>query len=267
MNRSVPILRPLRAALAVAVAAAWTGVPAAAQEPKDGPVEVRELRAALQVARDRAEAERKRADEAEAQRKELVRSLAESVRVSEEQTAASRETELKLQALGVDLISRDGNSLEQRLLKAVRDLDIAQQEIERQSDAIRRLSESSLKILKASPSLDAKVRAEAEASLAAAGKALAPAVEPKTGPADLSRARVVSIDSAIGLVVFDAGRAAGLRVGTPVAVLRDERPLYSALVVDVRDAIAGAVLQDRLADAGEVKIGDGIRLLPEQNPL
>ncbi len=181
-------------------------------------MEVRELRAALKVAQDQAAAERKRADEAEAQRKALVQSLAEAVRVSEEQTAASRETELKLQALGVDLISRDGNSLEQRLLKSVRDLDIAQQEIERQSNAIRRLSESCLKVLKAAPSLDAKVRAEAESTLAAANAALAPLAKPKDGPADLSGARVVSVDSSIGLVVFDAGRPTGLRVGTPVTV-------------------------------------------------
>jgi len=77
----------------------------------------------------------------------------------------------------------------------------------------------------------------------------------------------VSIDSSIGLVVFDAGRASGLRVGTPVTVQRGERPLYSALVVDVRDSIAGAVLQDRFADSGDVEIGDGIRLLPEKKPL
>jgi hypothetical protein len=261
------IQRLVRAALAVAVAGAWLGGSAGAQEAKEETVEVRELRAALKVAQDQAAAERKRADEAEAQRKALVQSLAEAVRVSEEQTAASRETELKLQALGVDLISRDGNSLEQRLLKSVRDLDIAQQEIERQSNAIRRLSESCLKVLKAAPSLDAKVRAEAESTLAAANAALAPLAKPKDGPADLSGARVVSVDSSIGLVVFDAGRPTGLRVGTPVTVLRGERPLYSALVVDVRDAIAGAVLQDRLGDSGDVEVGDGIRLLPEQNPL
>jgi hypothetical protein len=56
-------------------------------------------------------------------------------------------------------------------------------------------------------------------------------------------------------------------VGTPVAVLRGERTLYSALVVDVRDTITGAVLQERLGDSGDVEVGDGIRLLPENNPL
>jgi hypothetical protein len=75
------------------------------------------------------------------------------------------------------------------------------------------------------------------------------------------------LENDLGLIVFDAGRQSGLRVGTPVTVLRGDRPLYSALIVDVRDSLSGAVLQDRMADAGDVEIGDGIRLLPEQNTL
>lgn len=254
------IFRLRRAAFAAALAGLWT-VGGFAQEAVGESLELREVRAALQVAQERAE-------EAESRRRALVESLAEAVRVSEEQMAAARETELRLQALGVDAISSDGNSLEQRLLKAVRDLDIAHQEKERQAKAMRGLSETFLKVLKASTKLDAKVRTEAENALAAANAALAPASgNAAQDPADLSKARVVSIDGGIGLVVFDAGRRSGLRVGTPIAVLREDRPLYSALVVDVRDSIAGAVLQDRLAEAGEVEIGDGVRLLPEQNPL
>ena len=77
----------------------------------------------------------------------------------------------------------------------------------------------------------------------------------------------MSIDSAVGLVVFDAGRRSGVRVGTPITVLRADKPIYSAMIVDVRDSISGAVLQDRMADGGEVEVGDGIRLLPEQKTL
>ncbi len=243
---------------------------AQAQERGGEGVEVRELRAALKAAQEQLEEQRERAETAEAQRRALVESLAEAVRVSEEQMSAARETELKLQALGVDLIARDENALEQRLLKAVRDLDIAQQEVERRGDVIRRLSESQLKLLKSDGSIGEGDRTQAEAALASANETLASAKDRDTEASDLSGARVVSIDSAIGLVVFDAGRRSGLRVGTPVAVLRGERPIYSALIVDVREAIAGAVLQDRMGDAtdgGEVEIGDGIRLLPEQKPL
>lgn len=268
MSLTLP-LQSLRSALAVAMVLSCleVGVLVQAQDAAGESVEVRELRAALKVAQDTAETERKRAEDAESKRRALVESLAEAVRVSEEQMTASRETELKLQALGVDVITREVDTLEQRLLKAVRDLDISQQEVERRTRALQNLSESFLKVLKASGSLPANLRAEAEASLASANASLGESKAPASDPADLSEAKVVSIDGAIGLVVFDAGRQSGLRVGTPVTVVRGDRPLYSALIVDVRDSLSGAVLQDRMADAGDVEVGDGIRLLPEQNTL
>ena len=265
MRHANTVLRLHFAALAVAVSGLWLVGPVAL-EAQDS-FEVRELRAGLKVAQEQLETERKRTDESEIGRLAMVKSLAEAVRVSEEQTTAARETELKLQALGVDLINQDENALEQRLLKAVRDLDIAQQEIERQSSVIHRLGESQLKLIKSSTQLSISERNEAETALAAADKALVASEAGNADPVDLSKARVVSIDSGIGLVVFDAGRRSGIRVGTPVTILRGDRPLYSAMIVDVRESITGAVLQDRMADAGEVEVGDGIRLLPEQNPL
>jgi hypothetical protein len=264
-DTSHPALRP---ALAAAVASMCLFVSGRGQaQDAVAAVEVKELRAALSVAQEQAEGFRERAETAEAQRRALVESLAEAVRVSEEQMILARDTELKLQALGVDLIARDENALEQRLLKAVRDLDIAQQEIERRGAAVRGLSESLLTVLKSSDAVSQADRSRAESALAAANEALAGSASAESDTPDLADARIVSIDSAIGLVVLDAGRRTGLRVGTPVALLREDRPIFSALVVDVREGISGAVLQDRLGEAAEVEIGDGVRLLPEQNPL
>lgn len=254
-------LRIRLATLAFAVAGLWTASAAWAEDS----VELKELRVALKLAQEQVEAANARAEEAETRRRAVVESLAEAVRVSEEQMHAARETELRLQALGVDLISPDESSIEQRLLKAVRDLDILSQESERRAAALRRLSETFLKVLAATPQLDAKIRSEADAALAAANASLSSSPAAASDPTDLSKARVVSVDDAIGLVVINAGQRSGLRIGTPLALLREGRPLYSALVVDVRDAISGAVLQERLAEAGEVQVGDGIRLLPEQN--
>lgn len=268
MKRLLPNgLQPALLVAALACLALGPGVAAQEVAGAGDSVEVRELRAALKLAQDQVEAEKRRADEAEKTRGALTASLAEAVRVSEEQMTAARETELKLQALGVGLVDTSDESLQQRLLKAVRDLDISRQEIDRQTKAIHRLSETFLKVLKSSESLPGGLRAEAEAAVASANAALAPAVAGQADPADLSEARVVSFEPGIGLVVFNAGRGLGLRIGTPVAVLRGESPLYSALIVDVRENLSGAVLQDRLSDAGDVTVGDGVRLLPEQKPL
>ena len=259
--RSASFLAAVVCLVSAQLVDAQEGVPASES------VQVRELKAALKVAQEQADAEKRRANEAEEKRRSLTSSLAEAVRVSEEQMNSARDTELKLQALGVGLVDASEESLQQRLLKAVRDLDISRQEIDRQSKAIHRLSESFLKVLKSAGNLPAPLRSEAEGAIAAANDALVPSVAEKPDPVDLSEARVVSFEPGIGLVVFNAGRKLGLRVGTPVAVLRGDSPLYSALIVDVRDSLSGAVLQDRLSDAGDVAVGDGVRLLPEQNTL
>lgn len=250
----------MRCALALAMAVLCSAVQA--QEAGDS-IAVRELKAALSVSRAQVAALQEQLSRAELQRKDLVQSLAEAVKASEEQVAASREMQLKLQAFGVDLFTQDENSLEQRLLKAVRDLDISQQELERRTKQLHQLSESFLKYVQATPAAAEKDRKSALTSIEEAGKALEDLAASGV-PAEVDDSQIVSVDSEIGLVVFDAGKEAGVRVGTPIAVLRGERPIYTAMIVDVRDAISGAVLQDRLADVENVAVGDGIQLLPNQ---
>jgi len=261
---------PVRFTTAMAVVAAGCVCFCPAVQSEDGSVEVRELRAALKVAQNRAAEAEAKAARAEAQRKEIVKSLAEAVRVSEEQVAASREIQLKLQAFGVDLFTMDQNSLQQRLLNAVRDLDIANQEKEAQTKALRKLSDSFVKYLEQTREAPEKARQEATSALRESGKIISLAKgagenNSQQGKSGLDNSKVVSIDSEIGLLVLDAGRANGVKVGTPIAVLRGERPIFTAMVVDVRESICGALLQDKIAENDAVKVGDVIRLLPENS--
>ncbi|MEM6278581.1 MAG: hypothetical protein AAF733_03820 [Verrucomicrobiota bacterium] len=263
MKLRLPIPSILGAAVAAAIAMLWSG----AAQAEDS-VEVRELKAALEIAQKQIDAAKADAEMAEQRRRELVDSLAESVRVSEEQVARAHEIELKLQAFGIDLFNQE-DGLEQRLLKAVRDLDIIQQDLEASNQQLRSLSESFLAYLAATPEAGEGKRKAAEEAIRSAGQVLSGMAndEGTTMPGDLSDTQVVSIDPEIGLVVVDAGRRAGLRVGTPISILREDRPIYSAMVIDVRDSIAGAVLQDRFVETGTVAVGDGIELLPNQPSL
>ncbi|MEM1443408.1 MAG: hypothetical protein AAGF67_13765, partial [Verrucomicrobiota bacterium] len=251
------------AAVAAAIVVAWGGF-----AQSDDSVEVRELKAALELTQKQLEAAKAEAAMAEERRRQLVDSLAESVRVSEEQVARAHEIELKLHALGIDLLNEE-DGLEQRLLKAVRDLDITQQDLEASNKQLRILSENFLAYVAATPEASESKRKSAEEAIRSAGQVLAGmADEPgATMPGDLTDTRVVSIDPEIGLIVVDAGRHAGLRVGTPISVLREDRPIYSAMVIDVRDTISGAVLQDRFVETETVAVGDGIELLPNQPSL
>ncbi|MEX2581111.1 MAG: hypothetical protein WD342_18775 [Verrucomicrobiales bacterium] len=248
-----------RAALAVVIAGACAERSVAQEEGGSESIELRELKTALEVAQAQHA-------EAETRRQAVVESLAEAVRVSEEQMVDARETKLKLQAFGVDLFTQDEDSLEQRLLKAVRDLDISRQENERQATALHELSEAFLKYIKATPDAPDSEQTAAREAVNQAAAALATPSE-KVAADDIASSRVVSIDSSIGLVVFDAGRREGLRVGTPITIMRDERPIYTAMIIDVRDAISGALLQEKVADTEDVAVGDGIRLLPNQMNL
>jgi len=247
-----------RSAIAVAVAGLFAGFVIGQDGPSES-LEIRELEAALAVSQAQLA-------EAESRRKALVGSLAEAVRVSEEQMLEARETKLKLQAFGVDLFTKEENGIEQRLLKAVRDLDISQQEGERREVALHELSEAFLKYVQATSDAPEAERTAAEKAINQASSAMATPVE-RVASGDISDSQVVSFDSGIGLVVFDAGRQEGLRVGTPIVVLRGDKPIYSAMIVDVRDSISGALLQEKVADISDVAVGDGIRLLPNQLSL
>lgn len=255
---------PTSLALTVAIATMSAGV--CGLKAQDS-IKERELKAAL--AMSQAEVNNLKAElvRSEAQRKALVEKLAGAVQVSEEQLAEARETELKLQAFGVDLFTQDENSLQQRLLKAVRDLDITEQELERRSAVIRELSESYLELLASTPGIEEARKAEGMAAIEKAASALVPLSESGEEPpvlADLDSSEVVSMDQEIGLVIIDAGMSSGLRVGTPIAIFQKDQPIYSAMIVDVRESIAGAVLQDRLAANLDVAIGDRVQLLPNQ---
>lgn len=206
----------------------------------------------------------------ESQRKLLVGSVAEAVRVSEEQMAASRETELTFQALGVDLLAREQGALEQRLIKAVRDLDIAQQQLESAEQALLSLSEAFLTYRAATEgSATPEVRQLSEQALLLSDQALRrmQGQHDDKAIAVTGDSQVITVDSSIGLVVFGSGRLDGLRVGTPITISRQERPIYTAMVVDVRDSIAGALLQEKVADVEEVLAGDGVKLHPNQTNL
>ncbi len=249
----------------VAVVALCSVISVSAQDS----LEVRELKAAVAMLQKQAAATTIKIEKAELQRKELARSLAEAVRVSEEQAMAAREAQLKLEAFGVDLFTKDENSLEQRLLKAVRDLDIAHQEQEAQSRAIADLVKAFSKYIESTKELApdaAKLEADEAIAFARKAQSLGPdggkkADETNSG---LDNSKVVSIDSEIGLLVLNSGRSDGIRVGTPIAVLRGEQPIYTAMVVDVRESICGAVLQDKIGDVEGVRVGDIARLLPNE---
>ncbi len=227
-------------------------------------IEIAELKAALGAVQKQVDRERDRASAAEAKVRTLSESLAEANRIREEQVKAHNELQLKMQAFGVDLFKADPKSVEQRLLKSVRELDVARGMVEKLSYEITSLSESLVHFMQLAQNADAQSVQMAESVLKSANQSLGLAAGPKINASKkLKDAKVVSIDPEVGLIVVNVGRNSGARIGMPIEVLRTDRPIGTAMVVDVRDGICGAVLQEMLVDGDDVKVGDGIRPQPE----
>ena len=78
-------------------------------------------------------------------------------------------------------------------------------------------------------------------------------------------AKVVSLKGDYDLAILNVGRQSGVQVGPPFQLLRKDRPVGTALVVDVRDHICGVILQDLVNPGDPIKLGDTARLDPTFN--
>ncbi len=71
---------------------------------------------------------------------------------------------------------------------------------------------------------------------------------------------VISLKDDLALVVINIGRRQGVQRGMPFDVLRKSRVVGTVRVVDVREHIAGAVIQDLNSGQEPIKFGDHLRV-------
>jgi hypothetical protein len=167
------------------------------------------------------------------------------------------ELENRVEILGVDAVSRDRARLEQRLLKAVSDLQVTNRQKERYREQLVKLTETMLHYVKTTPGGDAQARAELEAQLRATSRLLAAEDNSfeQDALSDLMNGKVLSVKEEWSLVVADIGATHGVKLGMPLRVVRAGKTIGTLRVVDVRDKISGAVIQELDSDE-KVKVGD-----------
>lgn len=200
--------------------------------------------------------------------REAVGTLTESLAVANGEAELFRreaaELRLRLEALGLESAGEDRTGLEQRLLKAVRDLQLVTEERQKLSDQLVRLSEALIRFLKGVESSDPEARMALEAELREAGQVLglSPDAVKQAAPvaSTLTDAMVISVKEEFRLVVANVGRKHGLRVGMPLEIIRGDAVIGHALVVDVREKISGAVVQDLSSEKETVKVGDRLKV-------
>lgn len=203
----------------------------------------------------------RRIERLEKQNTTLRASYAQARKDADEAKARLVEIRSRLEALGGAAL---GNS-EERLVQAVSNLEIMNQRIQNLEQAAVTLSSSVIAYMKQAISEDSVSRAAVESSLRELDAVLGlrlPAQ--REGAGNLAEARILSIDADSGLLVLNAGRIAGMRVGMPLTVNRGAQPIGEAVVTDVRKEVCGALVQKLNTPSDAVRVGDSASVKTQQ---
>jgi hypothetical protein len=172
------------------------------------------------------------------------------------------ETQLRLEAIGLSNVDNDPSRLEARLLQAIRELRVLKEQNQSASEQLVRLSEAITILVKSSAGLKPEARMDVEAELRKTAEILgtASAATPGAIPSTLQDAIVVDFKEDLSLLVANVGSVHGVKVGMPFRILRDGQPIGNAKVIDVRERISGAVVQNLDPEDIRVEKGDTLQV-------
>ena len=109
----------------------------------------------------------------------------------------------------------------------------------------------------------AEARAALEKEMRAADKILGVGATDEVdqvAKASLTDASVIDLKPEFALVVANIGSDAGVKVGMPFQVWRDNRRVGEVRVIDVRQRISGAIIQNLVSEEDSIKVGDRLRV-------
>src|SRR4051812_33475796 len=192
----------------------------------------------------------------------LTTSLAESNAEAELFRRKFSDLQLRMEALGLESANKDRAKLEQRLLAAVSDLQLAEKERDEFRDQMLRLNETMLRYLKTAQGADPQARMEVEAQLRSTNDLVTgtSAKPPAAAQPGLMDASVISVKDEWSFVVGNVGQKQGVKIGMPLRVMRDDRRIATLRVVDVRQKICGAVIEQMDSAKEKIKVGDRLQV-------
>ena len=193
--------------------------------------------------------------------KALTSSLAESNAEAEELRRKYSDLQLRMEALGLASANKDRAKLEQRLLSDVSDLQLAQKTRDEYRDQMLRLNEAILRYVKTSQGDEAQARMDVETQLRSTNDLVTKSANPPeaTEPS-LMDGSVISVKEEWSFVVGNLGEKQGVKIGMPMRVMRDDRKIATLRVVDVRQKICGAVIQEMDSKKERIKVGDRLQV-------
>lgn len=176
----------------------------------------------------------------------------------EEATKRLKEIELRLEAMGEGLL--DGG--EERLVKAVSDLEVMSRKLKELEAAALALSASTQNYLTTAIAADPESRVEVETRLRDLDViiGLREARQKNRDAGNLQQAKVVSVDGESGTVVINVGQKKSTVVGMPFEVYRNDSKVGEALVALTRDDVSALLITNLENDTNPVRRGDRVIL-------
>jgi len=221
------------------------------------------------LAEERLEAEQLRAQNARLQQqvKNLGTSLAEANRLGNEIRDEYNKLRLETEALGLETLTRGDRGVRERLLKAISDHRILEEERETMAHALLDLADAIKSYMVTAVSSNVESRSALQAALKNAEGAIGiqqrrPADEPKKS---LDEGKIVSIKKDFGIVVFNVGSRDGAKIGMPFEILRKDRTIGTAMIADVRENRSGALITKLIDDSDDAQVGDRVRVRTQKN--
>lgn len=223
---------------------------------KNSNIELSEARLALETAVADNQRLKEKLAASEASIAALQKNLAAVSAEAEVFRRKATELNVRLEALGT-------GKLDDRLIKLLNDLKVSDDECRQLREGLLNLAEAALRFQNGSITEDAEAILQLEAGMRGASKALgvAPKSAPEAGavPSTLIDGQIISIQEELALIVANLGSKQGVKVGMPFEVYRGDDLIGAVRVVDVREKIAGALIQN-LSDKAKIKLGDRLKV-------
>src|SRR5439155_21638077 len=122
-------------------------------------------------------------------------------------------------------------------------------------------NEAMLSYLQTSQGRDAQARMDVETELRSINELVTRSTNGPDAPQpSLMDGSVISVKDEWSFVVGNLGERQGVKIGMPMRVIRNDRKIATLRVVDVRQKIFGAVIQEMDSEKEKIKVGDRLQV-------
>lgn len=195
------------------------------------------------------------------QNRNLQLALVEANKAEKKSTEQLNQVRERLEALGKNLL--DGG--DDRLIQAAADLELSNERNAQLEAAAMRFSASVQGYLRQAVVSDPDARLRVETAMreldSVSGLRQKPLPDVRTG--NLQEAKIVSLDQATGMLVFNLGETQGAKIGMIFRLLHGQQAYGKAILADVRRSVSGAFVEQIDTKDHTPRLGDSAVLLTQ----